>query len=133
MNQRTLIARLPAVWVAAVMVAMTGGCSLGQGSCAAPRAEMPSTAAAGTTVTVKLFELWASCADQGQGASTPMSKVEVRGISPKDPNKVLTSAVADVGKDASATVNLSLPLDASGSMAIEVGDQTVGQLTISAG
>lgn len=133
MNQRTLIVRLSAAWIAAVMIAMTGGCSLGQGSCAAPRAEMPSTAAAGTTVTVKMFELWASCADQGQGASTPMTKVEVRGVSTKDPNKVLTTAVADVGKDASAVVTLSLPTDASGTLTVQVGDQTVGQLTISAG
>jgi hypothetical protein len=133
MNQRTLIVRLSAAWIAAVMIAMTGGCSLGQGSCAAPRAEMPSTAAAGTTVTVKMFELWASCADQGQGASAPMTKVEVRGVSTKDPNKVLTTAVADVGKDASAVVTLSLPTDASGTLTVQVGDQTVGQLTISAG
>jgi hypothetical protein len=115
---------------ALVAAAATSACSPGQGACAASRAELPATARPGTTVTVKLSELWSSCADQGQGASSRLSRVEIRAVASKDPNQVVATASAEVGEDATAVVALPLPADATGVLSIQLGGQTVGELTI---
>jgi len=116
--------------VAALTLAAISGCGAGAGACAAVRAELPAAAVAGTTVTVHLSELWASCNDTGQGPAAPLKTARVDAVWAADRGVVVASASAPVTGEATAELQLPVPSGASGELEIMFGEQTVGHIAV---
>ena len=106
------------------------GCSSAGGQCAGFRTQMPATAVAGTTLTVHLWGLYATCPDTGQGGSPePYDAVTVDAVWAADPDRVVVSASAAVSDQAAADVGLQLPPGGSGLLLVKLERLTVGQMT----
>lgn len=98
------------------------------------RAEIPATAVAGTTLTVHLSELWATCPDTGGGRSPkPADTVTVDAAWAADPEQVVASGSSTVSGEATADVGLYVPSGGSGVLLIQVKHQTLGQVSVSHG
>ena len=122
-----------ATWGVALTLATVSGCGSGTAACAAVRAELPSAVAAGTTVSVHLSELWASCNNTGQGPAAPLSTVRVDAVWAADRGVVVASASAPVTGEATAEVQLAVPSGRSGELEVMFGKQIVGHITVRQG
>jgi hypothetical protein len=119
--------------VAAVALAALSGCSSSAGACAAVRATLPATAVAGTTVTVSLSELWASCNDTGDGPPAPLKAVRIDAVWSADRGVVVASASAPVTDGGTAEAHLPVPSGTTGELEIKVGEQTVAHIAVGRG
>lgn len=117
-------------WVAggALSLVVLPGCSSAGGACAGVTAQMAETAVAGTTLSVRLGNLYATCPDTGQGqARQPSETVTLNARWAADPDRVVASASAPVSDGAAAEVNLPLPVSGSGLLLVKLDRQTLGQ------
>ncbi len=117
--------------VGALALALLSGCGGGSGACAGVRAVVPATARAGTTVTVHVAELWATCPDTGGGKPEPADTVTVGAAWVVDPMTIVVSGSSAVSDQATADVSLPIPSGGSGELLIKVKDQTVGYVAVS--
>jgi len=102
-----------------LMCAMSalGGCtSCAKVSCVAPHADLPATVSAGETLTIDVYDLWATCYDTGCGGPNgPLTSVTVEAVTG---GNVVATATAPVNSQATAQVSLTIPSDATGMLTI---------------
>jgi hypothetical protein len=94
-------------------------------------AQLPDTAAPGSTVHVELANLWASCHDQGEGPNTPMDVVELELMEVSTSQAVVATGRADVAQDFTASMDLTIPADATGTLKLVLDGVTLGTVTVS--
>lgn len=115
----------------ALAVVVLSGCSSAAGACAGVSAQLPKTAVAGTTLTVHVSHLLATCPDTGGGSPQPSRTVTVDAAWAADPERAVASGSADVSDQATADVELRLPSGTSGVLLVRVAHQTLGQVFVS--
>jgi hypothetical protein len=114
-----------------LLLAGCGVSGTSAGACAAVTAQLPDTAAPGSTVHVELANLWASCHDQGEGPNTPMDVVELELMEVSTSQAVVATGRADVAQDFTASMDLTIPADATGTLKLVLDGVTLGTVTVS--
>jgi hypothetical protein len=82
-------------------------------------------------VHVELANLWASCHDQGEGPNTPMDVVELELMEVSTSQAVVATGRADVAQDFTASMDLTIPADATGTLKLVLDGVTLGTVTVS--
>ena len=127
----TAFCRFACLAVPLLAGALPGCATSSAGSCEAVHAELPESAAAGTTVTVEVGGLWATCNDAGQvRPREPLEEVTLTAFLTGDPNTVVVSSTSPVSDDAEAILDLPIPADASGSLVVAVDGTSLGTITV---
>lgn len=111
------------------------GCSAGAGSCVAPEASVPSTAAPGSIVSVTIVDLWSDCNDTGQWfwqpQPQPLRQIELDLVSVSSPPATtVATASAQVAADATAVVEFEVPADATGVLYVTYEERVMGTITV---
>ncbi len=127
-HQRLIGPTLRAAVVAGVVIAVAG-CQGGEAACAAPEADIPPTAQAGSTLEISVSNIFTTCNDQGEGPNAPGDGVrfELVAEGSAEPIAVALAEVSDTGE---ATAEILIPDGATGTLTVLYGDAQLGTVDV---
>ena len=106
------------------------GCATPEASCPAVVAQIPASAAAGTTITVHLENLLDGCSDTGGDPANFKSGIELELVSVDTAETVLTTSTSDVTQEGTANVSLTIPPGATGTASVVYVVLSLGTVSI---